>query len=193
MVVSVRDRILAATLDIVGRDGVAAVSNRRIAAEAGVALGSVTYHFATQTDLLRAALLGFVDAETSRLVELAERYRDADLDLAGAAAMTEQIALDLSGTTYQLASFEMYIHAGRDPELRSAAAECFAAYDRLAVTILNGLGAADPHRLAPTMVATVTGIQLRRLATGAVPVDITDAVVALLQSATRDGSVDHPI
>ncbi|GGG02953.1 TetR family transcriptional regulator [Rhodococcoides trifolii] len=191
--VSVRDRILAATLDIVGRDGVAAVSNRRIAAEAGVALGSVTYHFATQTDLLRAALLGFVDAETSRLVELAERYRDADLDLAGAAAMTEQIALDLSGTTYQLASFEMYIHAGRDPELRSAAAECFAAYDRLAVTILNGLGAADPHRLAPTMVATVTGIQLRRLATGAVPVDITDAVVALLQSATRDGSVDHPI
>jgi DNA-binding transcriptional regulator YbjK len=190
MVVSVRDRIIAATLDIVGTDGVAAVSNRRIAADAGVALGSITYHFATQTDLLRAALLGFVDAETTRLVELAEQYRDADLDVERAASLTEQVAVDLSGTTHQLALFEMYIHAGRDPELRSAAAQCFAAYDRLAVTILEGLGATDPQQLAPTMVATVTGIQLRRVATGAVPVDIAQAVVAMLTNATRCGAVD---
>ncbi|MGU3433925.1 TetR/AcrR family transcriptional regulator [Actinomycetes bacterium M1A6_2h] len=179
MVVSVRERILEATLDIVGSDGVAAVSNRRIAANAGVALGSVTYHFATQTDLLRAALLGFVGAETARLMELAEQYRDADLDLAEAAALTEQVASDLSGTTYQLASFEMYIHAGRDPELRSAAAECFAAYDRLAVTILDALGVRQSGVLAPTLVAVVTGLQLRRLSTGDVPVDIASTIRAL--------------
>jgi len=43
----------------IGQDGVAAVTNRRIAKEAGVSLGSVTYHFETQHELLRESLLHF--------------------------------------------------------------------------------------------------------------------------------------
>ncbi len=72
----VRDRILAAALHIVGTEGIPGVTNRRIAAQAGVSLGSITYHFPTQTDLLRAALSGFVTEETQRLSELAGGYRD---------------------------------------------------------------------------------------------------------------------
>ncbi len=40
-----RERILHATLRTIAEQGVGAVSNRRVAAAAGVALGSLTYHF----------------------------------------------------------------------------------------------------------------------------------------------------
>ncbi|MFD6726091.1 TetR family transcriptional regulator, partial [Streptomyces sp. NPDC060131] len=39
-----RERILAATLDLIAEEGIARVSHRRIAQRAGVPLGSMTYH-----------------------------------------------------------------------------------------------------------------------------------------------------
>ncbi|RDI32379.1 TetR family transcriptional regulator [Rhodococcus sp. AG1013] len=179
----VRDRILAAALRIVGTDGVPAVTNRRIAAEAGVSLGSITYHFPTQSDLLRAALTGFVAEETTRLRDLAETYRDKGLSLEDAAALTEQVARDLDFSAERIAPFEIYIQAGRDPELREASAECFAAYDELTATILTALGVPQPESLAPTLVATIAGLQLRRLATGDAGQDISTAILQLVRGA----------
>ena len=77
----VRERILDAVLHVVGTDGIPGVSNRRIAAQAGVSLGSITYHFASQSDMLRAALSRFVTDETTRLRALAEEYRDKGLSV----------------------------------------------------------------------------------------------------------------
>ena len=54
----VRDAIVAATVRIVAREGVAAVTHRGVAAEADVALSSTTWHFATKADILEAALAG---------------------------------------------------------------------------------------------------------------------------------------
>jgi TetR/AcrR family transcriptional regulator, regulator of biofilm formation and stress response len=48
----VREAIVAATVRIVAGEGVAAVTHRRVAAEAGVALSSTTWHFATKADIL---------------------------------------------------------------------------------------------------------------------------------------------
>ncbi len=41
---------------MIGRDGIAGLSHRGVAAEADVPLGSLTYHFATLEELLVAAL-----------------------------------------------------------------------------------------------------------------------------------------
>lgn len=180
----VRDRILAAALHIVGTEGIPGVTNRRIAAQAGVSLGSITYHFPTQTDLLRAALSGFVTEETQRLSELAEGYRDKGLSFEDVAALTEKVAKDLAFSAERIAPFELYIQAGRDHELRQAAAECFAAYDELTVTILTALGVPDPASVAPTVVATIAGLQLRRLATGSDGEhDFAASVLLLLRAA----------
>ncbi|EID77169.1 MULTISPECIES: TetR/AcrR family transcriptional regulator [Rhodococcus] len=180
----VRDRILAAALHIVGTDGIPGVTNRRIAAQAGVSLGSITYHFPTQTDLLRAALSGFVTEETQRLSDLAEGYRDKGLSLEDAAALTGKVAKDLAFSAERIAPFELYIQAGRDHELRQAAAECFAAYDDLTVTILTALGVPDAASVAPTIVATIAGLQLRRLATGSDgDQDFATSVLLLLRAA----------
>ena len=52
----VREAIVAATVRVVAREGVGAVTHRGVAAEAEVSLSSTTWHFATKADILAAAL-----------------------------------------------------------------------------------------------------------------------------------------
>jgi AcrR family transcriptional regulator len=180
--VTTRERILHAVLRVIGTDGVAGVTNRRVAREAEVSLGSITYHFATQHDLLREAMLLFVAEETARLAGIAGQHLGTPVSLERAAAMVQQVAVDTRFGHEEIAPLELYIQAGRDPGLRDAAAECFAAYDRIAVTVLRGLGLPDPERLAGPVVALITGLQLRRLATGSTgPTSIADAVTMLVR------------
>ncbi|QDQ98015.1 TetR/AcrR family transcriptional regulator [Tomitella fengzijianii] len=182
---SARDRILASVLGVIGVAGIPAVTNRRIALEAGVSLGSITYHFASRTDMLREALLRFVDEESRRLGDLAQTYgrRFADgaaPDLTEATKLVSEVAEGLAFTAEQVASFELYVQAGRDPALRDAAAACFSAYDGLAVTVLAALGLPDPEDLAPAVVGMITGLQLRRLATGEPGRRVGEALMLLL-------------
>jgi TetR/AcrR family transcriptional regulator, regulator of biofilm formation and stress response len=178
-----RQRIITAVLRIIGKDGVAAVTNRRIAKEAGVSLGSVTYHFETQHELLRESLLHFVHEETRRFTELADQCQSDGVDIDGAAALAGQVAGGTAFDSEHIAPFELYVQAGRDERLREAAAEAFAAYDRLAAQILTGLGVPDAERLAATTVALVMGLQLRRLATGDPADDLVDALLLLARGA----------
>ncbi|MFF1831538.1 TetR/AcrR family transcriptional regulator [Paenarthrobacter sp. NPDC058040] len=62
-----KQRIVEAALLVVAETGVAGTSLRRIAAQADVPLGSLTYHFAGMQDLLRAVFRQFVDAQLDRL------------------------------------------------------------------------------------------------------------------------------
>ncbi|MGV4980808.1 TetR/AcrR family transcriptional regulator [Streptomyces sp. NRAIS4] len=184
-----RQRIITAVLRIIGEDGVAAVTNRRIAKEAGVSLGSVTYHFETQHELLRESLLHFVREEARHFTELAEQWQTESLDVADAASLAGQVACGAALDSAHLAPFELYLHAGRDERLREAAAEAFGAYDLLAARILRALGVPDADRLAATTVALVMGLQLRRLATGSPADDLVDALLLLVQGAAgRSGT-----
>jgi len=75
-----RDAIVAATVRIVAREGVAAVTHRRVAAEAGVALSSTTWHFATKADILEAGLRWAAQREVEGIAAIAVRLGDADFD-----------------------------------------------------------------------------------------------------------------
>jgi TetR/AcrR family transcriptional regulator, regulator of biofilm formation and stress response len=76
----VRDAIVAATVRIVAREGVAAVTHRRLAAEAGVSLSSTTWHFAAKADILEAALRWTAQHEVARIGEIADRLGGAPFD-----------------------------------------------------------------------------------------------------------------
>jgi DNA-binding transcriptional regulator YbjK len=75
-----REAIVAATVRIVAREGVAAVTHRRVAAEAGVALSSTTWHFATKADILEAALHWTARREVERMRSIADRLGDTGFD-----------------------------------------------------------------------------------------------------------------
>jgi AcrR family transcriptional regulator len=164
--IGVRERILRATLELIAEGGVAGVTNRRVAASAGVSLGSLTYHFTSQTQLLRESLLLYVEEETTRRERIA-------LDLAGEKPGVEQVAEAIerlvaipSDIPRQIAELELHLHAARDPELREASQRCFDAHEQIAAAALSSLGLPDAELHAPIVVALMTGLAVRRLAGG---------------------------
>jgi DNA-binding transcriptional regulator YbjK len=85
----VRDAIVTATVRIVARDGVSAVTHRRVAAQAGVSLSSTTWHFAAKADILVAALRWTARREVDRIAAIAARLGGAEFD---PAAWAEELA-----------------------------------------------------------------------------------------------------
>lgn len=73
-----KQRIVEAALLVVAEYGVAGASLRRIATQADVPLGSLTYHFAGMQDLLHAVFRKFVDAQLSRLEVCLSGISDPD-------------------------------------------------------------------------------------------------------------------
>lgn len=159
-----RDRILHATLRLIGEQGTGAVTNRRVAAAAGVSLGSLTYHFPSQADLLRASLIRHVDDEIARISKVAVRLAGTTPE--EAPAETARAMAGLPSGPEEIATLELHLLASRDPHMREVAIRSIEAYDRLAALILTALGIPDAERNAPAVVALLYGLALRRLATG---------------------------
>lgn len=113
-----RQRILDAARALIPEYGIAGLTHRRVAAAAGVPVGSTTYYFADLTDLTEAALTDSAGATRAALAEWAAAL-DAAEDLpatlaaltAGCLAQPEQI----------LTVNELYLAATRHPELRPLA------------------------------------------------------------------------
>jgi DNA-binding transcriptional regulator YbjK len=182
--VDARRRILEQTLRLIGEHGIGAVSNRRVAAAAGVALGSLTYHFPSQTQLLREALLLYVQGEVERLQVIAAELRASQPTAAQVAAEVQLIVERSSGRLEEVAELELHLQASRDPELQEASARCFAAYEDLARAALEALAVPDPARHARTVVAVMHGLALRRLGTGERDATGTaDALMTIMQGA----------
>jgi AcrR family transcriptional regulator len=159
-----RERIVQATLRLIGEEGIGAVTNRAVARAAGVSLGSLTYHFPNQSDLLRESLQTFADTEIARASERAARLRGAGPDQA--ADEVEKAVADFAHGPEQIANLELHLHAARDPAVQATATRAIEAYDRLAAAILTTLGIPDADRHAPAVVALLYGLAVRRLATG---------------------------
>lgn len=171
-----RERILRATLRLIGEHGVGAVTNRRVAAAAGVSLGSLTYHFPSQAELLRETLTRYVDEEIDQISAIATGLAGVTPDQA--IAETGRVIAALRHGPEEVATLELHLHASRDPLVREAAIRSVHAYDRLAAAILTALGIPGAEEKAPTVVALLYGLAVRRLATG--EKDGTGEALALL-------------
>jgi DNA-binding transcriptional regulator YbjK len=119
-----RDAIVDATVRIVAREGVGAVTHRRVATEAGVSLSSTTWHFATKADILEAALRATAQREVDRVRAIADRLGGAAFD---ATAWAEELAAWLI------------------EEVTGEREQAVALY-RLQVELLGSPGALEVHR-----------------------------------------------
>lgn len=180
---SVRIRILHTALQLIGREGLSALTNRRVAKAAQVSLGTLTYHFDSQHHLLRDALELFLDEEVERLSHLTAQIVTVSLNVDQAAQALE--ALLQTETERRAAKMELYLQAARDPELGGAARRCFEAYDQLAATALDALQIPNATHVAAVLVAVIDGLQLRRLANGEERLEIAAALQSLLAGLQR--------
>jgi len=114
-----RERILDAALDVVAAEGVHGTTHRRIAARAGVPLGSLTYYFAGLDEILAEAFARLVDAMSAfygRTLGTAETREEAE------AAVVELICGPAYASEREMTLiFEMYAYANHDPAVQALA------------------------------------------------------------------------
>ncbi|MEU6599682.1 TetR/AcrR family transcriptional regulator [Streptomyces flaveolus] len=111
-----RRRILDAALDVLVADGVAGITHRKVASSADVPLGSVTYHFASLTELRTQAFTWYVEQRTAEYealfaeVETREDLIDVLVDVVQGGPSRHRSAV---------LGFELHLAALRDPALRA--------------------------------------------------------------------------
>ena len=153
---------------VIARDGVAKVSHRSVAAEAGIPKSAASYHFSSLDDLLIAALR----SQTEELVAAMPNV-PPDSDLRWFAGALVRLFQDNRDRV--VAGHELYLLAARRPTLRPAVA--------LWLELLTTL--AQHHTDDPTnvraCVAIVDGYFFQHLATGTTP--DTDELERLLRTA----------
>ncbi|MGA8744601.1 MAG: TetR family transcriptional regulator [Solirubrobacterales bacterium] len=188
-----REHLLRVAFELIGEEGIGAISNRRLAAAAGVSLGSLTYHFPSQEELLRECLLLYVEEEVDRLEKIAEglRSRRPPPSRGEVAAEVQRIASQSISRPEHVAELELHLRASREPLLQEASRRCFGAYEGLAVAALEALGVPAAKRHARVIVAVITGMGVRQLGGGGNDLEgLADAlrtivVGALAEAGTR--------
>ena len=96
-----RRAILDATLRVIADGGVDAVTHRRVAAEADVALGSTTYYFASREELVREAFRHYLAEVTVALASL-ERENPIERPADIAEALTDLARREFAAPTLVL-------------------------------------------------------------------------------------------
>jgi DNA-binding transcriptional regulator YbjK len=157
-----RRAILDATLRVISAGGVDAVTHRRVASEADVALGSTTYYFASREELVREAFRYYLAEVTSSLASL-ERESAIERAADVAEALIELARREFADPALVLAEYELILCAARDPVL----AQDFNAYERGLEAQLAGplerLGADRPVDASRTVIELMRGFELERL------------------------------
>jgi len=123
-----REKILAATRELITEVGVDGISHRKVAAKAGVPLGSMTYYFQGREELLFEVFTRF-SAEVSQIfddtmaaVETREQAVDAVIRLTSEYVLADRTELVLS--------HELYALAAREPRYREVTHNWMAASRR---------------------------------------------------------------
>src|SRR3954452_17239262 len=132
-----RSEIVAAAIRLMAREGVAAASTRRIAAEAGVAQATIHYVFGTKTELYRAVL----GAASANLVRAVHGGLAPHPHWTEDAAVAARAAWDLAETDAATALLlvELTTYALRDPDLRDLAVDLYDSYHQLAEDAIRTL------------------------------------------------------
>lgn len=145
-----RERLVAATMDILQADGITGVTARGIAARAGVPVGSVSYHFASVREAVleashrvAALRIGSLRAWTQTVTKTTLTQKLAEL-------IYEQLT---TGRALTVVAYELYVLGLRDEEFRTISATISAALRDAIAAHLAPVAAA---RLA----ASADGLQL---------------------------------
>jgi TetR/AcrR family transcriptional regulator, regulator of biofilm formation and stress response len=144
-----RRLLIEATMRVIERDGLAAVSQRVVAQEAGVPPSAVTYYFPAVDDLLVATLTACNDDYLERLAECAAAP-DPLRALAHLIAGSTR-----SGRANVAAEYELFLMAGRRPALQPEVARWCGGVDAFLAPHV-----ADPLARAG-VAAAVDGLFLR--------------------------------
>ena len=187
-----RQEILIATLRVIAASGTDSVTHRRVAAEAEVPLGSLTYYFESREDLIREAFRFYIDQANAFLLEV-EREIPPDTPKGLVDLVLEITRREFAEPEMIRAEYELILHAARDAEIGRA----FAAWEmnleaRLA-TSLESMGATRPMNDARTLLHLVRGYELESLANRSEnPAELRARLTSVMEALVGPHAKKHP-
>jgi DNA-binding transcriptional regulator YbjK len=152
-----RAALIAATLQVIEREGIGRVTHRNVTRVAGLPATSAAYHFDTINELLEAALCWADEQSNHALVEIAKAD---DPVLALASWLAEDFEHDRARC---LAEYELFLYSARTPELRPTAQRWMTD-----LAALVSEWTTDPTSVS-TICAYVDGVVLHALVTDTPP------------------------
>jgi len=168
-----RAQLVAAALDVAVAEGIAATTIRRVAEQAGVALGVVHYCFEDKDELFVALATQIVDDLAAAASGALEFDEDADLATALQCAINGLWDTIEAARGEQLLTYEITTHALRTPGLQHVATRQYevshAAAEALLELASSTTGAAwmrPVSELAGEVLAIIDGVTLRWLVDG---------------------------
>lgn len=159
--------VMEATLRLIGRSGLKAITHRAVAAEIGMSLGAVTHRFRTRDLLVEAALNFALFREVKRLRALALRLQNDALDVeAWIDSLVGWYAKELDAEPeIHVACYEAFLAAARDDRYRPIVAEWHQTWRHSAELALTAAGSRAPRLHAEIFVSALVGLVLEQLAT----------------------------
>ena len=158
-----RSVILEATLRVIARSGADSATHRAVAQEAGVALASTTYHFASKRELVREALELAIERSIAAVERASRPPGPAD-----AAELADRLvalvrALNDDDQAPLAAQYELVLEAARRDDLRPLAERWNRAYMAGIEAMTGRAGLPEPAQAAEILSNLIEGALLTQL------------------------------
>ncbi|GAA1603497.1 TetR/AcrR family transcriptional regulator [Kribbella sancticallisti] len=155
----VRERLLAAAIELIPERGWTAVSTRVLAERAGVTPSVVHYHFPSVTAVLNEAVVGFM---RQALGEVEGVLESAATPVEAVDAMFASVDRYTGADPASLIFVEAYLAATRDEHLRDQVAQILGEFRGRFESWLADHGVPAPEATAAVLAAAVDGVLLHR-------------------------------
>ncbi len=161
-----KNAIIEAALELAGRDGIAGLSMRAVAAKAQIPLGAVGYYFDDKTDLIQAVYERHIQRETERVGRAIARMGDNP----SAAALGEHLAdFVIEGLSsmklHVLAEYEFTVEAARRPSMAQTSSAWQSVLNGQLRSVMETLGSRSPKTDARLILAVLAGLEVDQLPT----------------------------
>ena len=153
--------MIQAAIDLVGTEGLRALTHARVDERAGLPRGSTSNYFRSRQALLAAVVDGLVKHDLPA-VSVAFSPNSPDEMVTALCAMFEN--LTSANRTVTTARLVLFMEASHNAALREALSRGRASMETLGVVAFARLGARDPHTAATAIAACSEGLVLHRIA-----------------------------
>ncbi len=155
-------RVLEAAVELLGTEGLRALTHARVDERAGLPKGSTSNYFRTR-DQLVLGVNDWIGKGDVASVDGPPSPPQTPADVVEGLAVAIEV---LTGPQRirTAARLTLFMEANHNPEIRAAVSRTRAAMERSIVATMAQLGARDPHTTALALMACSEGIILHRIA-----------------------------
>ena len=155
-----RRELVAASWDVISREGLEALTLRKVAAAADCTTGRIAHYFEGREELLLAALSSAYAASEARMVRIEQSSRSAEDRLRG--VIHEALPLNAERLKEWRVWMVFWAAAATNDDLAQENTRRYAAWQRmLARLITEHAGPVNAQNLAFALVAVIDGIGIR--------------------------------